>query len=65
MRFARMDHVFDILTTLSPHFISAYVFGAFALAQEGGQFQRAEQLMLKGLEANPTSGPLAFDLGFL
>jgi TPR repeat protein len=65
MRFARMDHVFDILTTLSPHFISAYVFGAFALAQEGGQFQRAEQLMLKGLEANPTSGPLAFELGFL
>ena len=64
-RFTRMDHVFDILTTLSPHFESAYVFGAFALAQEGLQFPVAEALMLKGIEANPTSGRLAFELGFL
>jgi TPR repeat protein len=64
-RFDRMDHVFDILTSLAPHFLPAYVFGAFALAQEGGDFQRAEALMLKGLAANPTSGPLAFQMGFL
>ncbi|OGF09389.1 MAG: hypothetical protein A2W00_14880 [Candidatus Eisenbacteria bacterium RBG_16_71_46] len=64
-RFDRMYHVFDILTTLAPHFRTAYVFGAFALAQEGGQFARAEQLMLKGLDANPASGQLAFELGFL
>lgn len=64
-RFTRMDHVFDILTTLSPGFIPAYVFGAFALAQEGQDFERAERLMLKGVEANPTSGELAFELGFL
>ena len=64
-RFERMDHVFDILTSLSPGFVPAYVFGSFALAQEGGDFDKAEALMLKGLEANPTSGPLAFQLGFL
>lgn len=64
-RFDRMEHVFDILTTLSPRFISGYVFGGFALAQEGGKFPAAERLMLKGLEANPTSGRLAFELGFL
>jgi TPR repeat protein len=64
-RFSRMAHVFDILTTLSPTFVPSYVFGAFALAQEGGQFQAAERLMLKGLAANPTSAELAFKLGFL
>ena len=60
-----MGHVFDILTTLDPSFLPAYVFGAFALAQEGGDFPAAERLMLKGLAANPTSGELAFQLGFL
>ncbi|MBI5710327.1 MAG: hypothetical protein HZC42_08500 [Candidatus Eisenbacteria bacterium] len=64
-RFERMDHVFDILTSLSPGFAPAYVFGSFALAQEGGDFRKAEALMLKGLEANPASGALAFQLGFL
>jgi len=64
-RFVRMRHVFDILTTLSPHFLDAYVFGAFALAQEGQDFHAAEALMQKGLEANPQSGQLAFELGFL
>ncbi len=64
-RFVRMFHVFDILTTLAPGFLPAYVFGAFALAQEGADFPSAERLMLKGIEANPRSGPLAFQLGFL
>ncbi len=64
-QFARMRHVFDILTSLDPGFLSAYDFGAFALAQEGRDFGAAEALMLKGLAANPTSGQLAFDLGFL
>jgi hypothetical protein len=64
MRFARMGHVFDILTTLAPDFVPAYVFGGFALAQEGRDIAAGERLMLKGLEANPTSGVLAFELGF-
>ena len=64
-RFTRMSHVFDILTTLAPSFVPAYVFGAFALAQEGADFPSAERLMLKGLEANPRSGELAFQMGFL
>jgi hypothetical protein len=64
-RFDRMYHVFDILTTLMPAFESAYVFGGFSLAQEGGDFPRAEALMLKGIERNPRSARLAFELGFL
>jgi hypothetical protein len=64
-QFVRMGHVFDILTALDPSFVPAYTFGAFALAQEGRDFPAAERLMLKGLAANPTSGELAFELGFL
>jgi len=64
MRFTRMGHVFDILTTLAPDFVSAYVFGGFALAQEGRDVAAGERLMLEGIEANPTSGVLAFELGF-
>lgn len=64
-RFDHLYHVFDILTTLAPGFESAYVFGAFALAQEGRNFVHAEALMRKGLDRNPRSGRLAFELGFL
>lgn len=64
-RFDHLYHVFDILTTLAPRFESAYVFGAFALAQEGRNFPLAEALLRKGIERNPRSGRLAFELGFL
>jgi tetratricopeptide (TPR) repeat protein len=64
-RFQRMGHVFEILTSLAPEFVPSYVFGAFALAQEGQDFPAAERLMLKGIENNPTSAELAFQLGFL
>jgi Flp pilus assembly protein TadD len=64
-RFDHMPHVFDILTSLSPRFLSPHVFGAFAMAQEGRDFAGAERLMQKGIEANPQSGRLAFELGFL
>jgi len=64
MRFTRMGHVFDILTTLAPNFVPAYVFGGFALAQEGGDVAGGERLMQRGIEANPSSGVLAFELGF-
>lgn len=64
-RFDHMPHVFDILTSLAPRFEQAYVFGGFAMGQEGFRFKEAEALMLKGIEANPRSATLAFELGFL
>ena len=64
-RFTHLEHIFDILTTLAPRFESAYVFGGFALAQEGRDFPAAERLLQKGLDANPRSGWLAFETGFL
>ncbi len=63
-RFDHLGHVFDILTTLSPRFVNAYVFGAFALAQEGRHFDLGEKLLQAGLQNNPTSGRLAFETGF-
>ena len=65
VRFSQMQHVFEILCTLSPQFESPCVFGAFALAQEGRDFAAAERLMLDALDHNPRSGRLAFELGFL
>lgn len=65
LRFLHMEKVFDVLTSLAPRFEGPYVFGAFALAQEGRDFAAAERLMLKGIAANPRSGRLAFELGFL
>lgn len=64
-RFIDMEHVFDVLTTLSPRYEAAYVFGAFALAQEGRNFPAAERLMQRGLDRNPRSASLAFEAGFL
>jgi hypothetical protein len=65
VRFVQLEHVFNVLTSLAPGFEGPYVFGAFALAQEGYDFPAAERLMLKGIAANPRSGRLAFELGFL
>ncbi|MEY4070263.1 MAG: hypothetical protein RL721_877 [Candidatus Eisenbacteria bacterium] len=65
LRFLQLEHVFDVLTSLAPGFESPYVFGAFALAQEGRDFEAAERLLRKGIERNPASGRLAFELGFL
>lgn len=64
-RFRHLSHVFDVLTDLAPGFESAYVFGAFSMAQEGRDFDRALRLLEKGIEANPRSGRLAFEMGFL
>ena len=64
MRFTSMRHVFEIRTSLAPDFVPAYVFGGFALAQEGRDVAGGEQLLQEGMEANPESGELAFELGF-
>ncbi|MEO5987807.1 MAG: hypothetical protein ABIU54_10615 [Candidatus Eisenbacteria bacterium] len=64
-RFYHLEHVFDILTSLAPHFRSPYVFGAFSLAQEGSNFPAAERLLLKGVENNPADPYLVLELAFL
>jgi len=65
LRFLQLEQVFNVLTTLAPRFEGPYIFGAFALAQEGRDFAAAERLMHKGLDSNPRSALLAFEMGFL
>jgi len=55
----------DIVTDLDPHFIFPYTFGAIILSQDLDAFPRAVHLLRKGMEHNPTSWELPFELGFL
>ena len=59
----------EITTTLDPHMIPAYQFGASFLAPKppngAGQPQRAIQLMEYGIAHNPDNWHLYYDLGFV
>ena len=54
----------DIITTLDPHYVYAYDAGGLMLAEQGGQVEWSNQLLKKGLRANPEAWRLAFQLGF-
>ncbi len=59
----------DITTQLDPHLVVAYQFGASFLAplppNGAGQPERAIQLMNFGIEHNPDTWQLYYDLGFV
>lgn len=63
--FAKMAHVFEIITTLDPRFQSAYVFGGTSLCQEGNQFAAGVRLLEKAVHHNPTAWVYPFELGFV
>lgn len=64
-RYLRIGHVMSVVTDLDPAFESAYVFGAFVLAQELRRPDDGLALLMKGRRANPESWRLAFETGFL
>lgn len=68
VRFELLEPLLDITTTLDPHFLIAYRFGAIFLSlspPDGpGRPDRAIALLEKGLAANPTKWQLAHDLAF-
>ncbi|ABF40575.1 hypothetical protein Acid345_1573 [Candidatus Koribacter versatilis Ellin345] len=59
----------DITTTLDPHLVVAYQFGAFFLSQKppqgAGSPDAAIALVKKGIENNPEYWRLYYDLGFI
>lgn len=59
------EHIFSTITDADPHFISAYRFGGFVLAQDVGDVAAAIDLMRKGVRSNPGRWEPFFDLGFL
>ena len=64
-QFVRIGHIMNVVTDLDPWFESAYVFGAFALAQELRRPDDGLALLEKGRRAKPESWRLAFETGFL
>jgi hypothetical protein len=64
-RFDRIRHVMEIVSTLDPAFQQPYVFGGFVLAQEMHDPESGLALLTRGLQANPDSWDLAFEIGFL
>lgn len=67
-RFELLQPLLDVTTTLDPHFLIAYRFGAVFLAvhpPEGpGRADLAIALLQKGLKANPERWQLAHDIAF-
>lgn len=64
-RFDLLHKAFDVVTNFDSHHQNAYVFGGTSLAQEGKQFGKGEELLLKGRAANPDAWIYPFELGFI
>lgn len=64
-KYDMIGHVFDIITTLDPQFVQAYVFGAVVLSQDAGKPDEALALLRKGMRNNPEDWFLAFETGFV
>lgn len=52
------------IITLDPYFTDAYIFGAYALV-ENKEFDRAANILERGLKSNPEEWYLPYQLGFL
>lgn len=63
-RFKYLEHTFEIITELDPHYIDPYLIGAFIMAMEGGDFARAFKLLDKGIKNNPDAWIIPLDAGF-
>jgi tetratricopeptide (TPR) repeat protein len=55
----------DITTTLDPHFIFAYVFGALVVSEDVGSFEEGMEILKEGISRNPQSWQLPFEIAFL
>jgi hypothetical protein len=68
-RFALLQPLLDLTTTLDPHFNLAYRFGSIFLSMEPpngpGRTDQAIALLEKGLTANPLRWQYAYDIGFI
>jgi hypothetical protein len=57
-------HALDVTTTLDPHYVYAYDVGGVVLAELAGRVDWSNELLTKGLAANPEAWRLPFQLGF-
>lgn len=68
-RYTLLYPLLDISTTLDPHLLPAYQFGAIFLSQQppegAGQPERAIEVVNRGIDANPKEWRLYYNLGFI
>lgn len=62
-RYQLSPHLFFTLTDADPQFENAYLFAALVMS-EGGYLEQAEELLQRGVDRNPGSWKLRFELGF-
>jgi tetratricopeptide (TPR) repeat protein len=55
----------DIVTTLDPHFIFAYIFGAMVVSSDMGAYDEGVEILRRGMQHNPTNWKLPFEIGFI
>jgi tetratricopeptide (TPR) repeat protein len=65
LKFEYLGHIFEILTTLDPKFVSAYTFGSLLLADDAKEPERALDLLTKGIRNNPDDWRIPFTKGFI
>lgn len=69
LRYDLLAPLLDVTTELDPHLLIAYHFGSIFLAQQppegAGMPEKAAPLVERGIQANPDTWQLYYDLGFL
>jgi len=63
-RYDYIEHIFNTITDISPHYIDPYSIGAMIMGEEAGDFQMAIRLLEKGIANNPQNWILLHDAGF-
>jgi hypothetical protein len=56
-------HIADLVTTLDPYFRFPYIFAGLMLNLEGGQFDNARKILIKGQQVFPQDWYFSFALG--
>lgn len=62
-RYPLAPQIFEVITQADPGFRNAYLFGALVTAEDGNP-GAAEALLRRGVERNPRSWEMHFELGF-
>ncbi len=64
-RYTYLNHIFDVLMTLDPHFIGAFDFGSIIMAWDGRRIDESLKFLHTAIVNNPTSWKLVFNTAFI
>jgi hypothetical protein len=62
--YAWLFHALQVVTTLDPQYVYAYDIGGVVLSEWAGRIDWSNELLLRGVAANPDAWRLPFQLGF-